>query len=76
MIADRPAGGMATGSSFDPRVKAALMRLPARQRQVVALRLLLDLDTKRTAAVLGISPNTVMAHMAQATAALRHDLVP
>ena len=42
--------------------------------QVVALRLLLDLDTKRTAEVLGISPNTVMAHMAQATAALRHDL--
>ena len=76
MIADRPAGGVATDGPFDPRVKAALMRLPARQRQVVALRLLLDLDTKRTAEVLGISPNTVMAHMAQATAALRHDLVP
>lgn len=76
MIADRLAGEMATDSPFDPRIKAALMRLPARQRQVVALRLLLDLDTKRTAEVLGISPNTVMAHMAQATAALRNDLVP
>ena len=52
------------------------MRLPARQRQVVALRLLLDLDTKRTAEVLGITPNTVMAHMAQALAALRTDLTP
>ena len=41
------------------------MRLPARQRQVVALRLLLDLDTRRTAEVLGITPNTVMAHMAR-----------
>ena len=76
MIADQPAGDAPTDGPFDPRIKAALMRLPARQRQVVALRLLLDLDTKRTAEVLGISPNTVMAHMAQATAALRNDLVP
>ncbi len=52
------------------------MRLSARQRQVVALRLLLDLDTNRTAEVLGITPNTVMAHMAQALAALRTDLMP
>jgi len=35
---------------------AALMRLPARQRQVVALRLILDLDTAATAAALGIAP--------------------
>jgi RNA polymerase sigma factor (sigma-70 family) len=76
MLADRPATDRAASSPFDPRVKAALMRLPARQRQVVALRLLLDLDTRRTAEVLGISPNTVMAHMAQATAALRRDLIP
>ena len=52
------------------------MRLPARQRQVVALRLLLDLDTRHTADALGITPNTVMAHMAHALAALRHDLIP
>ena len=55
---------------------AALMRLPSRQRQVIALRLLLDLDTARTAQVLGITPNTVMAHMAHALAALRNDLTP
>jgi RNA polymerase sigma-70 factor (ECF subfamily) len=53
---------------------AALMRLPARQREVVALRLILDLDTARTAEVLGIAPGTVMAHMGRAMAALRHDL--
>jgi RNA polymerase sigma factor (sigma-70 family) len=75
-VADLPAAGEAADSAFDPRIKAALMRLPARQRQVVALRLLLDLDTRRTADALGITPNTVMAHMAQALAALRHDLVP
>jgi RNA polymerase sigma factor (sigma-70 family) len=75
-IADPPAAGGAADSAFDPRIKAALMRLPARQRQVVALRLLLDLDTRATAEALGITPNTVMAHMAQALSALRNDLMP
>ena len=55
---------------------AALMRLPDRQRQVVALRLFLDLDTGRTAAALGIAPGTVQAHLGRAIAALRADLVP
>ena len=65
-----------TDSSVDPRIMAALMRLPARQRQVVALRLILDLDTGRTAEVLGIAPGTVMAHLGRAIAALRADLMP
>jgi DNA-directed RNA polymerase specialized sigma24 family protein len=55
---------------------AALLRLPVRQRQVVALRLFLDLDTGRTAEVLGIAPGTVTAHLARAIAALRRDLMP
>ena len=76
MVADLPAGGGTADSPVDPRIMAALMRLPARQRQVVALRLLLDLDTARTAEVLGIAPNTVKAHMTHALAALRSDLLP
>jgi RNA polymerase sigma factor (sigma-70 family) len=75
-VADLPAVDGMAGSLVDRQVRAALMRLPARQRQVVALRLLLDLDTSRTAEVLGITPNTVMAHMARALAALREDLMP
>lgn len=59
---------------LDPGVMAALMRLPARQRQVVALRLLLDLDTAHTAEVLGIAPGTVQAHLGRAMAALREEL--
>lgn len=55
---------------------AALLRLPARQRQVVALRLFLDLDTAGTAQVLGIAPGTVQAHLGRAMAALRGDLIP
>lgn len=76
LVADRPAAGGAVGSSVDPRIMAALLRLPARQRQVIALRLFLDLDTGRTAEVLGIAPGTVTAHLARAIAALRRDLMP
>jgi RNA polymerase sigma factor (sigma-70 family) len=76
VVTDLPAGEGPADGLIDPRIRAALMRLPARQRQVVALRLLLDLDTKHTAEVLGITPNTVMAHMTQALAALRAELAP
>jgi RNA polymerase sigma factor (sigma-70 family) len=76
MVADVPTVSAASASPVDPRIMAALMRLPARQREVVALRLILDLDTNRTAEMLGITPNTVMAHMARALAALRGDLMP
>lgn len=65
-----------TANSVDPRIMAALMRLPARQRQVVALRLFLDLDIGQTAKALGIAPGTVQAHLGRAIAALRGDLMP
>ena len=76
LVADRPAAGGAVGDHVDPRIMAALSRLPGRQRQVVALRLFLDLDTERTAQVLGIAPGTVQAHLARALAALRGELIP
>jgi len=75
-VADVPAAHGAADSPVDPRIMAALLRLPARQRQVVALRLFLDLDTGRTAEVLGIAPGTVGAHLARATATLRGELMP
>ncbi len=52
-------------------VVAALRRLPPRQREVVTLRLLLDLDTETTARLLGVAPGTVSAHLHKALAALR-----
>ena len=64
------------GSPVDPKIMAALMRLPVRQRQVVALRLFLDLDTAGTAEALSIAPSTVKAHLARALAALRDVLIP
>jgi RNA polymerase sigma factor (sigma-70 family) len=76
LIADRPAVGEAADGCVDPGIMAALLRLPERQRQVVALRLFLDLDTERTARVLGIAPGTVQAHLGRAMASLRGELIP
>jgi RNA polymerase sigma factor (sigma-70 family) len=75
-VADLAAEPVAADSTVDPHIMATLARLPARQRQVVTLRLLLDLDTSRTAEVLGISPSAVKAHLARALAVLRSDLMP
>lgn len=54
-----------------PDIAALLASLPQRQRQVLALRVFLDFDTRRTAEVLGIAEGTVGAHLHRATAALR-----
>ena len=64
------------GSQIDRQVMQALKGLPARQREVVVLRIFLDLDTKTTARVLGVSPGTVMTHLSRALAALRAALAP
>ena len=60
----------------DRSVMQALKTLPGRQREVVVLRIFLDLDTKTTARVLGVSPGTVMTHLSRALAALRAALAP
>lgn len=75
VVANPPTADNVADGSVNPMVMAALLRLPARQRQVVALRLILDLDTGRTADVLGIAPGTVQAHLGRAMAALRNDLI-
>jgi RNA polymerase sigma-70 factor (sigma-E family) len=62
------------GEGVDPALLSALRRLPARQREVLALRIFLDLDTETTAKIIGIAPGTVMAHLSRAVAALRRDL--
>nr|WP_214661086.1 SigE family RNA polymerase sigma factor [Streptomyces polyasparticus] len=62
--------------SVDPGLLSALRRLPPRQREVIAYRVFLDLDTEATAAALGIAPGTVTAHLSRAVATLRGQLVP
>jgi len=62
------------GTGLDTAVLAALRRLPARQREVIVLRVFLDLDIDTTARQLGIAPGTVRAHQARAMTALRSEL--
>ena len=63
-------------ASIDGDLLAAIHRLPERQRQVLALRVFLDLDTATTAELLHIAPGTASAHLARAIAHLRAELVP
>jgi RNA polymerase sigma factor (sigma-70 family) len=64
------------GTGLDTALLTALRRLPARQREVIALRVFLDLDIDTTARQLGIAPGTVRAHLSRAMTALRNELAP
>jgi RNA polymerase sigma factor (sigma-70 family) len=64
------------GTGLDTAVLTALRRLPARQREVIVLRVFLDLDIDTTARQLGIAPGTVRAHLSRAMTALRSGLAP
>jgi RNA polymerase sigma factor (sigma-70 family) len=71
---DAAADGLA--DPMGRELMAALRRLPVRQRQVIAFRIILDLDTAGTAKALGIAPGTVKAHLSQGLATLRDELTP
>jgi RNA polymerase sigma factor (sigma-70 family) len=64
------------GFGIDEVVLTAVRRLPRRQREVIVLRIWLDLDTNAVADVLGISARTVAVHLFRATATLRAQFVP
>lgn len=59
---------------IDARMLAALRRLPTRQREVIVLRVVLDLDVKTTARQLEMAPGTVRAHLSRAVTTLRNEL--
>ena len=60
--------------SLDPFLLRQLWRLPRRQREVVAHRVLLDMDEQHTADALGMAPGTVGAHLSRALGSLRFAL--
>ncbi|WP_258573104.1 sigma-70 family RNA polymerase sigma factor [Actinomadura parmotrematis] len=70
-----PAPSPADGGGLDPALLALLRGLPQRQREVIAYRVFLDLDTRATAAAMGVSPGTVTAHLSRAVATLRGHLL-
>jgi RNA polymerase sigma-70 factor (sigma-E family) len=61
---------------LDASLLTAIWRLPARQREVIALRIFLDLDTATIARELGIEAGTVRMHLSRGVTALRHELTP
>jgi RNA polymerase sigma-70 factor (sigma-E family) len=64
------------GGGLDATLLTAIWRLPARQREVIALRIFLDLDTATIAGQLGIEAGTVRMHLSRGVTALRHELTP
>jgi RNA polymerase sigma factor (sigma-70 family) len=67
----------AFGEGFSPALEAALARLTAGEREVLALRVVLELDGEETARLLGISATAVSTRLHRALAKLeermRHD---
>lgn len=61
---------------IDSSLLEAVRALPDRQREVVALRVLLDLSAEQTAEVLGIEVGTVGTHLRRALATLRDEIDP
>jgi RNA polymerase sigma-70 factor (sigma-E family) len=69
-----PPGAVSPDPAPDEVLVRAIRALPLRQREVITLRVFLDLDTETTAATLGIAPGTVSVHLHRALAALRTQL--
>jgi RNA polymerase sigma-70 factor (sigma-E family) len=62
------------GDGLDGSLLTALRRLPPRQREVIALRIFLDLDNDTIAGQLGIEAGTVRMHLSRGVTALRREL--
>lgn len=76
-LTEQDLAGLGTADSpTDPDLHAAIRQLGGRQRQVVELYYLLDLDVTSVGAVLGIAPGTVRATLPQARARLRELWTP
>ena len=57
---------VALAEGLSPELEAALASLSAGEREVIALRVLLELDGEETARVLGVSPTAVSTRLSRA----------
>ncbi|MFI5916022.1 SigE family RNA polymerase sigma factor [Dactylosporangium sp. NPDC051541] len=73
---DRPVDGGSDTVDDRLAIRAALDRLPERQRIVVVLRFLCDLPVAEVARLLGRSEGTIKSRTATGLAALRRSLAP
>lgn len=74
-LPDPPEGdGVSADHPSDSDLLELVWRLPRRQRQAIALRVLADLSEQDAADALGISAKTVSVHLHRALATLRTDM--
>jgi RNA polymerase sigma-70 factor (ECF subfamily) len=73
-VPDRTVGGAGEPGSAEAGAVAALGRLPVPQRAVVVCRVLFNLSTSETAAILRIAEGTVRSRLSRAIATLRTEL--
>ena len=73
-VATTPDPGQA--DDLPPQMAAALGNLTRSEREIVALRVLLDLDGAEAAAVLGITPSACSTQLHRAMTKLRAELAP
>jgi len=62
------------GEGLSPELEAGLRRLSAGEREVVVLRVVLDLDTEETARLLGINPSACTTRLSRALRRLEEEL--
>jgi RNA polymerase sigma-70 factor, ECF subfamily len=62
------------GEGLSPALEQALFRLSAAEREVVALRVVLELDGEGAARVLGISPTSCSTRLSRALAKLEKEV--
>jgi RNA polymerase sigma factor (sigma-70 family) len=74
LAAPREAVDFRFAEGLSPDLEAALARLTAGEREVVALRVLLDLDAGATARILGISPTNCTTRLNRALKKLEEAL--
>ena len=62
------------GEGLSPELEAGLARLSAADREVIGLRVVIDLDTESTARLLGISPSACTTRLSRALQRLEEEL--
>jgi RNA polymerase sigma factor (sigma-70 family) len=70
-VVQHPTASLAVDAALDPDLVQLIRELPRGQREVLALRVLLDFSTQETAAVLGIKQGTVKTQLHRALHQLR-----
>jgi RNA polymerase sigma-70 factor (sigma-E family) len=75
-VPERPDTDTADDTVLRLVLRDALLSLPPRQRAVIVLRYLDDLDEKQVAEIMGCSPGTVASQASRALARLRRTVAP